>query len=58
MVSCRPTGREKNIGTTGHHGWLLLVEITFGTKPEATPLLGLCISLWACLQRTVKKFLS
>jgi hypothetical protein len=52
MVRCRPTGSEKNTRTTVHDSWLSLVEITFGIKPEAAPLFGLCISVLARLQRT------
>jgi len=45
MVRCRPTGNEKNTRTTGHDNCLSLVVITFGFKPQASPLFGLCISV-------------
>ena len=58
MVRCRPTGSENNTRTIGHDSCLFLAEVTFGIKPEAAPLFGLCISVLARFQRTGGKRLS
>jgi hypothetical protein len=41
VLACR---EWENTGTCSRDSWLSLAETTFGIKPEAAPLFGLCIS--------------